>query len=360
MPAAADVTRIRVLALSPVPEEGASARFRVYQFLPELAAAGFDVEVRPFFTPDFFRIVYAPGARARMALLARRREFDVVLVHREAVPIGPPWMEALLARSGRPLVFDFDDAVYLDNASDANRMIWRFKYPKKTVAIVRWSAAVIAGNDYLAAWASRHNPATVVIPTSVDTDVFVPRADGGSAHEPRVGWIGSHSTAKYLKSLRSALTKVGAEHAYRLDVVGSRASFTVPGVPTTHREWSLTREVTDFAACDVGVYPLWDDEWARGKCAFKAIQFMACGVPVVASPIGANRDVIQDGVNGFLAASEAEWVEKLGWLIADGALREKLGQAGRRTVEDRYSRRVNGPRVVDVIRAASHRRPGSA
>jgi glycosyltransferase involved in cell wall biosynthesis len=168
-----------------------------------------------------------------------------------------------------------------------------------------------------------------------------------------VGWIGSPTTTPYLASLGDVLREAGRRRPFLMRVSGSSEDFTLPGVNVRHEPWTLAREVELFNTCDIGVYPLTDDEWSRGKCGFKAIQFMACGVPVVASPVGVNKDIIEDGVNGFLASSQAEWVDKLERLIADPALRARLGAAGRKTIEQRYSLTVQGPHMADLLRDAA-------
>lgn len=356
---------LRVLALSPIPEEGAGARFRVYQYIPSLEANGFQVTVSPFFTPRFFRVVYEPGAYvrktslfalrtlARLRLLLRRRDFDLFFVYREAMPIGPPVIEMALSRAkAQPLVYDFDDAIFLPNHSDANKAVGMMKYPQKVPRIIQMSSYVVAGNAYLAEYARSYKDAVVVIPTCVDTTKFTPWARRNEEKDriPIVGWIGSHSTVKYLRTIAPVLEAVARKHRFRLRVVGSHRRDPFPGVDVDYRPWSLEREIADFATCDVGLYPLWDDPWTRGKCGFKAIQFMACGVPVVAAAVGVNREIVQDGVNGFLATTEAEWAEKLAWLLEDPRLREKLGQEGRRTVRERYSTDVHVPTLVATLR----------
>jgi glycosyltransferase involved in cell wall biosynthesis len=355
---------MRILVLSPVPYEGAGCRFRIAQYVPYLASEGIDVTVAPFYDRELFDIVYRPGHHARKALLflkqtaarlstvAGARHYDAVLIYREAFPIGPPVLEMLLRALGRPLVYDFDDAVFLPNTSDANRYLDVLKYPKKVAQILRRCDEVVAGNEYLATYARQFNPSVRVIPTAVDTSVFVPRS---AARPPgsraTIGWIGTPTTATYLGVLTSALAAVARTHPFRFRVSGAGTEFVVPGVDVESTPWSLAREVELFNTCDVGVYPLADDDWSRGKCGFKAIEFMACGVPVVAAPIGVNREIIEDGVNGLLASTEDEWAAKLGRLLADPTLRCRLGAAGRRTVEERYSLRVNAPRVAATLRA---------
>ncbi len=359
---------IHVLALSPIPEEGAGCRFRIAQFIPYLQSVGIDVTLRSLFTAEFFNLVYRRGQYVRKASgfaklalkhLASLRDvsrFDAVLLYREMLPIGPAVIERLLAMRGRPpIVFDFDDAIFLPNVSEANRPIAALKQPRKVATIIRCSDRVIAGNDYLASYAKRFNDAVTVIPTVVDTTKFVPRAgstNGTARSRAVVGWIGSPTTASYLVALMPVLQRVHRTCPFVLRVSGAGDPIDAPDLEIEQPAWSLHREVELFNTCDVGVYPLTDDEWARGKCGFKAIEFMACGVPVVASAVGVNREIIEDGVNGFLASNDAEWVEKLGRLLSDSDLRRRLGAAGRRTIEERYSLRIHAPALASAIRGA--------
>jgi glycosyltransferase involved in cell wall biosynthesis len=364
---------IRLLALSPIPEEGAGCRFRIAQFIPYLESVGFEVTLSSLFTPDFFRFVYKPGHHLRKAItfagLSLRRlgslrsvsQFDVIFIYREIFPIGPALVERLLAmRNGPSIVFDFDDAIFLPSVSDANRFIAALKQPNKIASIVRCADHVITGNDYLAGYARRYNPAVTTIPTSVDTELFVPSPrtsnNGPNAPDPVVGWIGSPTTGSYIRSLSNVLRRVRERHRFVLRVSGAGERFEIPGVEVQNEPWALDREVSLFNTCDVGVYPLADDEWSKGKCGFKAIEFMACGVPVIAAAVGVNRDLIQDGVNGFLAATEDEWVEKLGRLLVDRPMRERFAAAGRQTIEAQYSLRVNAPKLAATLRAVAERR----
>jgi len=364
----------RILALSPIPEEGAGCRFRISQFIPYLESVGYQVTVSPFFSPEFFRLVYKPGHYVRKALsfaelsikrldsLRDASRFDLILIYREMFPIGPAIVERLLgSRRQPPVVFDFDDAIFLPSVSDANRAIRALKQPGKVATIVRHSDHVIAGNEYLAAYARRFSDAVTVIPTCVDTTKFVPSPDAFSTNgshpsqQPVVGWIGSPTTASYVRGLSDIFRRVREEHPFVLRVSGAGEPLDVPGVPTEQPAWTLDSEVELFNTCDVGVYPLADDEWSRGKCGFKAIEFMACGVPVVASAVGVNREIIEDGVNGFLASTETEWIEKLGRLLVDRDLRRRFGEAGRRTIDERYSLRVHAPTLAATLRSVVDR-----
>jgi glycosyltransferase involved in cell wall biosynthesis len=365
---------IRVLALSPIPEEGAGCRFRIAQFIPYLESVGIQVTLSSLFNADFFHLVYKPGHYVRKAVtfaglslkrldsLRAASRFDAILIYREIFPIGPAVIERLLGMRRRPpIVFDFDDAIFLPSVSDANRVIRALKQPGKVATIIRHSDHVIVGNEYLASYARQFSRAVTVIPTCVDTTKFVPSLEAVSrngsegSRQPVVGWIGSPTTAAYVRRLATVFRRVRERHPFLLRVSGTGDSFDVSGVETENALWTLGGEVQLFNTCDVGVYPLFDDEWSKGKCGFKAIEFMACGVPVVAAAVGVNREIIDDGANGFLASTEDEWVEKLGRLLADRELRRRFGEAGRRVVEERYSLKVQAPRLAATLREVFER-----
>ncbi len=363
---------LRVLVVSPIPEEGAGCRFRIGHYIPHLEANGFEVTLISLFTTSFFRLVYKPGNLGIKAFrfaglvlrhlwrLRRARDYDVIFIYREIFPVGPALVEWLLSRLGPPIVFDFDDAIFLPSVSEANRLIATLKMPSKVATIVRASAHTVVGNDYLAAYARQFSDAVTTIPTCVDTTRFTPASAKATAGRPDfrvpvVGWIGSPTTASYIKGLSPVLQRVAAEHPFVLNVSGTGEPIAIPGVRVENPIWALDGEIDLFRNCDIGVYPLVDDAWAKGKCGFKAIEFMACGVPVLASAVGVNREIIEDGVNGFLATTDNEWVEKLGRLIADPALRARFAAAGRRTIEERYSLHVNAPKLAGVLRRAAGR-----
>jgi glycosyltransferase involved in cell wall biosynthesis len=361
----------RMLVLSPFPEEGAGYRFRIGQYIPQLEQAGYEVTVSSFFSPSFFRLVYKKGRYGRKALaflalalrrlrsVASLRRYDLVYIYREAFPIGPAFIETAISGDGHPpIVYDFDDAVFLPNVSEANRFVASLKYPRKIPSILRRSRGVIAGNSYLADYARQFNRSVVMLPTAVDTERFRPRTTPRDADAPLVvGWIGTPTTAPYLTQMAEVFRQVARTHPFTLRVSGAADDVQIPGVAVENLPWSLEREVELFNTCDVGVYPLTDDEWSRGKCGFKAIQFMATGVPVVAAAVGVNREIVEHGVNGFLASTPDEWITALTRLLDDAALRARFAAAGRATIEARYSTHVNLPRLLatfdDVVAAAT-------
>lgn len=359
---------MRVLVLATNPVEGASFRYRILAYLPYLKKSGFSVEIHSFFPSESLGVVYGRGRFVRKALyvlrgaversrLLRRGRYDVIVVHRELFPLGLKVFLRRLRVLGAPVIYDFDDAMFLPQRQD-RWLLGKIENPDSIREIISSSAGVIAGNAYLGEYARRYNRAVAVIPTVIDNERFLPKESQVPNGVPStIGWIGSHTTVKYLASLRGVLEQLADRHPFTLKVVGARLTVPPDGVQVEQRGWNIQSEVAEFQSCDIGIYPLWDDTWARGKCGFKAIQFMAVGVPVVASPVGVNTEIIQDGVNGFLAGTEEEWVEKLALLLKDPELRVRIGLAGRKTVEENYSLQTTAPRVVDLVtRAASSRR----
>jgi glycosyltransferase involved in cell wall biosynthesis len=360
---------IRVLALSPIPEEGAGCRFRISHYIPYLQANGFHVTVLPFYTPEFFRLVYQRGHFASKAAafsrLAVRRfrvlneldRYDLVWLYREAIPIGPPVIERAIVRRGVPIVFDFDDAIFLRNVSEANRIVSFLKNTSRVAEIIGFSRHVMAGNSFLGDYARRFSANVTIVPTTVDTTRFRPRADRDTIPPdgPVVGWIGSPTTYHYVEEIAPLLKELALRHRFTMKISGAGTPVHFDGVRVVDVPWSMANEVELFNACDVGVYPLEDDDWARGKCGFKAIQFMACGVPVVAAAVGVNREIIRDGENGFLASTPAEWSAKLERLLTDADLRRRFSIAGRQTIEQRYSLQGTAPVIAAILRNAAHR-----
>ena len=192
-----------------------------------------------------------------------------------------------------------------------------------------------------------------LIPTTIDTDLYRPERrrprDDGTV---TIGWTGSHSTARHLERLRPALTELAARQPFRLIVIGANTP-PIPGAVVEARRWSAETEVDDLSDVDIGIMPLPDDAWSRGKCGLKALQYMGLGIPAVVSPVGVNTEIVVDGVNGLIAGTDDEWIDRLVTLMNDAALRKKLGSAARESVEQRYSAKQIAPKVAAIFRRAS-------
>jgi glycosyltransferase involved in cell wall biosynthesis len=350
---------VRVLGLLPYPTRRVPGqRYRIEQWAPLLEREGVALTFSPFLSERGMDVLYRPGnawtkaretARGyfrRIGEVLRPGSFDVVYVFREAALLGPAWLEQMVARR-LPVVFDFDDAIYLPATSPANAWASILKPAGKADAICRLARHVTVGNEFLAAYASRHCKAVTVVPTTIDTDLYRPAARPANAR-PIVGWSGSSTTAAYLQTRAAALGRLRQRLDFELHVIGGTVS--VPGVETRLLPWRAETEVEDLRPFDVGLMPLSDDEWARGKCGLKALQYMALGIPPVVSPVGVNASIVEDGVNGFHARDDGEWVDRIANLLGDPDLRARLGAAARRTVEQRYSAAVQAPRMARVFR----------
>ncbi len=257
-------------------------------------------------------------------------------------------------------MIDIDDAIYLaprdfvEEGEDSRSAMNRGKDPGEVDALLAGADLVLAGNETLAEHARMVGAKRVVVlPTPVDTDVFRPDPSAhGGAGTPLVGWIGSPTATYCIRAVAPALSRAAKETPFRLLVVGASGAVEVPGVEVIRRDWTLEREARDYASLAVGLYPLPDNPWTRGKCGYKALLYAASGVPCIAAPVGVNREIVRDGETGFHARVDDEWTDRLVLLLRDADLRRRMGAAGRRLVEERYSYGVLAPRMISALREA--------
>ena len=349
---------VRVLLLSRYGRLAASSRVRSYQYLPYLRELGVVVESKPLLSDRYIERLYrgrprnpAPilaGYIRRLWNLATSSRFDLLWIEYELFPWLPAWFELLLSRLGVPYVVDYDDAIFHRYDSHRNPLVRRL-LGRKIDQVMRQARLVIAGSDYLAEHARRAGAARVErVPTVVDLNryhVTTPAED----RTYTVGWIGSPLTAPYLQKVRDALTDVCSDGRVRVRLIGS-GPISLDHIAVETRPWSESTEVAELQRFDVGIMPLPDEAWERGKCGYKLIQYMACGLPVIASPVGACRQIVEHGMNGFLAYTSSEWIVALRTL-QDPALRARLGAAGRTKVEQAYCLQVTAPRLASLLRS---------
>lgn len=341
-----------------------SQRFRYEQYLGALEQLGFAVQIHPFFRPDVSSILYKKGyavakvlgtirgCLSRLALVLRSRRTDIFFIHREAAPLGPPFTEALLFFLGRRVIFDFDDAIFVPRSIGANKAVRFLKWPSKTAFICRHARKVATCNPFLVEWASQFNSNVALLPTTVDLSYHVPCARTPDARVT-VGWTGTWSTAPYLDIIRPALAKLQDEIDFEFVVICD----IDPGFSELRNyrfiKWSLDTEVKDLAEFDIGLMPVPDGTWEKGKVGFKALQYGGIGIPSVVSNTGSGGEVVLDGVTGKAIDNDPKsWAEAIKELIKNPQLRQTMGTAARKHIDSRYSVRANTPVFLSLFDSA--------
>ena len=318
--------------------DNASARYRVLQYIPYLNSHGF--------THELYAI--PAGYSKRLLLFRKLRDYDLVLLQRKLLDLVS-WK--FLRKNARRLIYDFDDAVMFRDSNRKNHQ--SLQRQKRFDRTVKGSDIVIAGNSYLRDFAIRKNLKTVVMPTSVDMERYKEKPPT-SSQEVVIGWIGSHSTLPYLERMKNILDDIALRYnTARLKIVAD-TFFECEKMPVTKKQWSYEEEIADLHTFDIGLMPLTDDPWARGKCGFKLLQYMAVGIPVVCSPVGVNLEIVSDGIEGFHARSDEDWVEKTGRLIRDAALRTQMGKRGREKVKSLYCAELTRAKLLALLTGLSH------
>ena len=356
---------MRLLLLHKYGRRAASFRHRFEQYLPYLEAAGFEYTVSALFDDDYLDSRLTTGERNVGAMLRgylrqaaatlRAPGYDLVIIGLELFPYLPAVFERYLGLRQLPYIFDFDDPVFHYYDLSGNPAV-RWLLGNKIRRVAAGAAHVFAGSPYLVDYVRAVNASVEYLPTVIDLDRYSKTRDFIALTKApfTIGWIGSPSTAHYLNAIAPALAHVQQRRDARVVLVGSGA-IELPGVQAEVRAWDEARETADLLEFDAGLMPLDDDEWSRGKCGFKLVQYMASGVPVIASPVGVNRDMVEPGVNGFLASEAEQWEAALDQLAIDRALRARLGAAGRARVERDYCVQATAPRFIAGVKGVLRR-----
>ena len=354
---------MKTLMMTRYERSGASSRLRMIQYGDALSLEGIEHSLVPFFDPTYLERLYSNRSTLRPALCAYARrvsqlwsagQADLLWVEKEALPWLPWAIESALIPTAVPLAVDYDDAVFhrydMHRSSAVRRLLGG-----KLDRLMGSAALITAGNHYLAdrAWAAGARRIEIV-PTVIDLNAYTQRLAPIPTQPPSIGWIGTPSTwTEYMAPMMPLLTQVAECHGARIAVVGAGRTAEVHPL-LDNLPWTEDSEVARIHAMDIGIMPLTDSPWARGKCGYKLIQYMACGLPVIASPVGVNAEIVEHGINGFLASTEEEWKEALETLLCDPALRAKMGAEGRRKVDREYSLQVWGPSVAKMLHEVAH------
>lgn len=357
----------KIFFITPYPKGySPSQRFRFEQYFQLLEAAGYKYRLMSFLDEGTWKIFYSDGhlikkigalikgVLKRFTDLISIPGYDFVFIHREAMPIGPPVFEWLIAKCFRKkIIYDFDDAIWLTDNHEESSLLRIVKYRSKVNLIIRWAHKISCGNEYLCRFARTASNRTVLNPTTVDTE---------EQHNPRlisitrnpeeitIGWTGSHSTLKYLSTIKEALRQIETENKHIRILIIADQKPTDFNLSCVHfHKWNPDTEIQDLMKIDIGIMPLPDDPWTKGKCGFKAIQYMALGIPAVVSPVGVNTTIVDHGVNGFYATTLNEWNFYINRLIHDATLRMTMGQSARKKIVDCYSLNSNASTFLSLF-----------
>ncbi len=354
---------MKILLLSKYSRMGASSRLRALQYLPHLEADGFEITVSSLFDDEYLHSLYKQNKRTvmgtarsylqRLVVLLSSYKYDLIWVEKEIFPFLPAFAERLLRLFGKAYIVDYDDAIFHSYDMSRNPII-RHLLGGKIDTVKRHSACVIAGNDYLASRARSAGALRIEhLPTVVDYSRYKVKSDSHT-DRPVIGWIGSPSTQKYVVNIRDSLVRACHRHRARLLLVGAtpQVAADLQGLDIEIVPWSEESEAEMILRMDIGIMPLPDGPWEKGKCGYKLIQYMACAIPVVASPVGVNVDIVNDSQSGFLADNPSDWENALLQLLESPSLRVQMGAAGRKAVETTYSLQAQAPVLSRILTEA--------
>ena len=336
-------------------------RFRFELYKETLVKHGFHVTTKSFLGSKGYGVIYRygflftkfiatlKGFCKRFLLIFQLGKYDFIFLQREVTPVGPPLFEWIYIKLlKKKVIYDFDDAIWIPSVSKQNSLAAVFKNTSKVKSICKWAYKVSCGNEYLCNYARRYNSNVFYNPTCVDTNERHNILVDHDVERITIGWTGSFSTIKYLDIVQPALQKLQEKYDFDIKVICNQPpSLNLANIK--YIEWSEDNEVLELAGCQVGLMPLTDDELSKGKCGFKLIQYLALEMPAVSSPVGVNKQIIEEGVNGYLANSDAQWYDAIEKLILDAGLRKRMGKAGRNKIIEQFSLQSNESNFISLF-----------
>ncbi|NMM48802.1 glycosyltransferase [Marinigracilibium pacificum] len=354
---------MKVAFITPYPyNQAPSQRFRFEQYFKYLNKEGIKYTQSSFFSEKAWNNLYSSGGfiikvyytilgfLKRLFTLFTLYNYDFVFIHREATPLGLPWFEFIVSKIlNKKIIFDFDDAIWLPDKSGVNSIGQILKNPSKVKSICKWSYKVSVGNQYLAEFASKFNNNVTIIPTTLDTSYHKPENDDETNNNlVTIGWTGTHSTLKYLIPIFPAIKELQQKIHFNFQVICNEDPS--PDLNNyTFIKWSKEREIEDLSKIDIGIMPLPDDQWTKGKCGFKALQYLSLGKPAIVSPVGVNEEIVSHGNEGFLARNNEDWKNFISILISNHSLRKEMGQKGIKKVENEFSTVANKQKFLNLF-----------
>ena len=352
----------KIFFLVPYPTGAApSQRFRFEQYYDLLLKNNCQVRISPFLDQTAWKILYHKGQhflkafkilagfKRRINDIFAMRDYDFVFIHREAAPIGPPVIEWVIAKIlKKRIIYDFDDAIWLSNTSEHNQIIARFKWHDKVKHICQWSYKVSCGNEYLADFARLYNQNVIINPTTIDTVNLHNRVKDQNTARVVIGWTGTHSTSQYLQNIIPVIEKLEKTHDFTFAVI-SNGPLNINLKSLRYIRWNKDTEMDDLIQFNIGLMPLIDDKWAKGKCGFKALQYMSLGIPAIVSPVGVNTKIVDHGINGSVCTTPQEWEAAIAKYLTQPALRTKIGEAARKKIEQSYSVKSNASNFLSLF-----------
>lgn len=351
--------KIKILFFAKYGTKGASSRYRIFQYIPYIVNSGFHVDINILFTNADLNRLYKKGSYGLLTLVKAfiRRftkllfifRYDLIIIEYELFPYFPPIFEFMFKISGKKYIVDYDDAIF--HNYDLNRKYFiRLLLKNKISRVIKNASAVIAGNPYLFAYASERNDNVRIIPTVVDYSKYISIRPDKKQDKFIIGWIGSPTSGEYLLTLRGVFRKLDKEiFSFKLIGFDENLKRYFKDISPELVVWNEETEIKEIKSFNVGIMPLQNNPWSLGKCGLKLIQYMACGIPVIASPVGINNDIVIHGKNGFLAATENDWYNCILKLYNDRELCEQMGKEGIKIVKEKYSLEKTYPKYIDII-----------